>query len=238
MRSVKVIRTALLVFLSLLAVAALPAQAACMRIGIPTGGANIDDVTKLVQTIFDRAGLCVKMSRAPQQRLNVMEEKDEIDGDAWRDDSFLANHPSMIKVPTPISNFSGSLYWLRGREDPSESAEATIGILLGRAWPRDALKGLPGSFFEGSSYQQLYEMTRTGRLHGFVMSTQVYQEMFASQEKNGDRFASREVRRVPLYLAVRARWSETVPALDKAVKSVMADGTAEYLLHAKPRVSR
>jgi len=197
-----------------------PAQDACLTIGIGTGGAYAEERAALVEAIFSKAGLCAKPLLVPLSRLDRMEDKGELDGNAWHDDSYLASHSEMAKVPTPVEHFRGSLFWLRGREDPSHVTGATIGILLGREWPRDALDGLPVSIYEASSYTQLFELTESGRLQGMVIPT----EVFGKLAPNQDWYQSRVVRAVPLYLVVKSRYQSLIPALDKAIKAMKSSG--------------
>lgn len=197
-----------------------PAQAACLTIGIGTGGAFAEERAALVEKIFDKAGLCAKPVLAPSSRLDRMEKKGELDGNAWHDDAYLATHDSFAKVPTPVEHFRGSLFWLRDHGDPSHRAGATIGILLGREWPREALGGMPVSIYEASSYPQLFQLTESERLQGFVMPTFLFDKLPLDHEK----YQSKIIRAVPLYLVVQTRYRGMIPALDKAIKALRSSG--------------
>jgi|SRR5579859_7904937 len=197
-----------------------PAHAACLTIGIGTGGAYAKERAALVEKIFSEAQLCVKPLLAPARRLDAMEIKGELDGTAWRDDSYLATHRGETKVPTPVEQFSGSLFWLRDHPDPSAADGGTIGILAGRIWPRDALKGLPVAIFEANDYAQLFRLTRSGRLDGFVMPTQI----FAKLDLDGSLFQSKVIRTTPLYLVLQNRHKAEIPALNKAIKALESSG--------------
>ena len=94
-----------------------PAQETCLTIGIGTGGAYAEERPALVEAIFSKAGLCAKPLLVPLSRLDRMEDKGELDGNAWHDDSYLATHSEMAKVPTPVEHFRGSLFWLRGHQE-------------------------------------------------------------------------------------------------------------------------
>ena len=209
------------VVLLLQAGARLPAaQAGCLTIGVGTGGAYAEERAALVEKIFDKAGLCARPLLVPARRLDLMEEGGEVDGTAWRDDPYLATHLSEVKVPTPVDHSHGSLYWLRSREDPSGVAGATIGILAGREWPRDALKGLPVSIFEANSYSQLFKLTESGRLAGFVMPTDLFQKLDLDRAL----YRSKVVRSAPLYLVVQRRHQDVIPALNDAIKALKDSG--------------
>jgi len=200
-----------------------PAQAACLTIGIGTGGAYAEDRAALVKKIFTEAGLCVRPLLMPARRLDLMERRGELDGTAWRDDAYLATHRSEAKVPSPVVNFRGSLFWLRDHPDPSGAASATIGILAGRDWPRDALKGLPVSIFEANDYTQLFRLTESGRLEGFVMPTFLFDTLDLDRAK----YQSKVIREVPLYLVVQGRHRSAIPALDKAIKTLKNKGALD-----------
>jgi hypothetical protein len=200
-----------------------PAQAACLTIGIGTGGAYAEKRAAVIEKIFNKAGLCAKPLLAPARRLDLMEKKGELDGNAWRDDDYLASHGSEAKVPTPAEYFRGSLFWLRDRQDPSGQAGATIGILAGRDWPRDALKGLPISIFEANNYTQLVRLTESGRLEGFVMPT----ALFDTLDLDRALYQSKIIRAVPLYLVVQSRHRELIPALDDAIKALKDSGALD-----------
>jgi len=212
----------------LLAAGALPA-AACLKIGVAEGGAYAGETVELVTSIFERAGQCVHVTRAPQMRINVMERQDELDGDAWRDDSYLAEAPTLTKVPTPVQHFSVSLYWKRGAADPASAPDATIGILPSRSWADDAAHGLPGPLFEATSYHQLLALARTGRIQALVMPTLTFQKLIAEEKEDPTSFLSREVLSRPFYLALQKRDAELIPALDAAIKALWAKGVISDL---------
>jgi len=197
-----------------------PARADCLTIGIGTGGAYAEERAALVETIFTKAGLCAKPLLIPSHRLDLMEKKGQLDGNAWRDDAYLATHSSVVKVPTPVEHFRGSLFWLRGHEDPSRMAGATIGILLGREWPREALKGLPVSISEANSYTQLFQLTENKRLQGFVMPTFLFDKLDLDRAK----YQSRVIRVAPLYLVIQNRHKSLIPVLNKAIKALKRSG--------------
>lgn len=197
-----------------------PARADCLTIGIGSGGAYAEERAALVETIFTKAGLCAKTLLVPSHRLDLMEKKGELDGNAWRDDTYLATHGSVVKVPTPVEHFRGSLFWLRDHEDPSRVAGATIGILLGREWPREVLKGLPVSVYEASSYTQLFQLTESKRLQGFIMPTLLFDKLDLDRAK----YQSRVIRMVPLYLVIQDRHKSVIPALNDAIKALRSSG--------------
>jgi len=201
------------------------AASPCLRIGIAEGGSYHEETVQLVTTIVTKAGLCAEIVSAPQNRLNVMEKEGTLDGDAWRDEPYLAANPALLKVPTPVQHFSVSIYWRKPRRDPTREVGAEIGILLGRPWAREALKNRPIALFEASSYHQLLQLARTGRLRGFVMPTLTFRKFAVEENEPADAYDSREILRQPLYLAVQNRLAGTVPALDEAIKALWADGT-------------
>jgi len=212
----------------LLAAGALPA-AACLKIGVAEGGAYAGETVELVTSIFEQAGQCVHVMRAPQMRIDVMERQGELDGDAWRDDSYLAGAPTLAKVPTPVQHFSVSLYWKRGTADPASAPDATIGILPSRSWAHDAIKGLPGHVFEATSYHQLLALARTGRIQALAMPTLTFQKLVVDEKEDAAAFLSREVLTRPFYLTLQKRDAELIPVLDAAIKALWAKGVISDL---------
>ncbi len=206
----------------LLAAGALPA-AACLKIGVAEGGAYAGETVELVTSIFEQAGQCVQVMRAPQMRIDVMERQGELDGDAWRDDSYLAGAPILTKVPTPVQHFSVSLYWRSDGADPAAAPGTVVGILPSRSWARDAVRDLPATLFEATSYRQLLQLARSGRIQALVMPTLTFRKL-AEEEKEPAAFQSREVLSRPFYLALNKRDAGMIPALDTAIKALWAKG--------------
>jgi hypothetical protein len=207
----------------------LPAAAACLRIGVAEGGAYAGETVELVHEIFDQAGQCVQILRAPQMRIDLMERQGELDGDAWRDDAYLSASSGLAKVPTPVQHFSVSLYWLLGSHDPASMPGATIGILSSRSWARDAVRDLPATLFEATSYRQLLQLARMGRIQALVMPTLTFRKL-ADEEKEGtSAFQSREVLTRPFYLALDKTNAGIIPALDSAIKALWAKGVISDL---------
>ena len=211
-----------------LALATLPA-AACPKIGVAEGGAYAGETVELVRAIFRRAGQCVDVLLAPQMRVDLMERQGTLDGDAWRDDLYLTDNPALAKVPTPVQHFSVSLYWRRGTADPVFAPGTVVGILASRSWARDALRGMPVTPFEATSYRQLLQLARMGRIQALVMPTLTFAKL-AEEEKQGlPPFQSREVLSRPFYLALQKRNAGMIPALNEAIKTLWAKGTISDL---------
>ena len=212
----------------LLAAGALPA-AACLRIGVAEGGAYAGETVELVHEIFEQAGQCVQILRAPQKRIDLMERQAELDGDAWRDDAYLSAAPTLTKVPTPIQHFSVSLYWRGGSKDPALAPGTVVGLLSSRSWARDAVQGLPVTLFEATSYRQLLQLARTGRIQALVMPTLTFRKLAQEDRQDPAAFHSREILSRPFYLALNKANAEAIPALDSAIRALWAKGVISDL---------
>ena len=207
---------------------AFPASA-CPKIGVAEGGAYAGETVELVRTIFQEAGQCVDVLLAPQMRIDLMERQGALDGDAWRDDLYLNDNPSLAKAPTPVQHFSVSLYWRKDSPDPASAPGITVGILASRPWARDALRGIPATLFEATSYRQLLQLARTGRIQALVMPTLTFAKL-AEEEKEGlPLFQSREMFSRPFYLALQKRNAGMIPALNEAIRTLWAKGTISDL---------
>jgi hypothetical protein len=216
----------------LLAAGSLPA-AACLRIGVTEGGAYVGETAELVTSIFSEAGQCVELLRAPQTRIDVMERQGELDGDAWRDDAYIAGAPTLTKVPTPVQHFSISLYWRRGTGDPAVTPGSVVGILSSRSWARDAVRDLPVTLFEATSYRQLLQLAGKGRVQALVMPTLTFRKLVEEEKQDTDSFESREVLSRPFYLALDKKNAGMIPALDMAIKALWAKGVISDLPSAQ-----
>jgi hypothetical protein len=212
----------------LMVAGALPATA-CLRIGVPDGGAYAGETVDLVHEIFDQAGQCVQILRAPQMRIDLMERQGELDGDAWRDDAYLSAAPTLAKVPTPVQHFSVSLYWRRGASDPAEVPGSVVGILASRSWARDAVQGLRVYLFEATSYHQLLQLARTERIQALVMPTLTFKKLVEEDKEDPGSFQSREVLSRPFYLALNTTNAGMIPALDSAITALWAKGVISDL---------
>ena len=214
--------------------AALPA-AACPKIGVTEGGVYAGETVELVRTIFQQAGQCVDVLLAPQMRIDLMERQGSLDGDAWRDEVYLNDNPLLTKVPTPVQHFSVSLYWRQGAADPASAPGTVVGILAGRTWAREALHGMPVTLFEATSYRQLLQLARTGRVQALVMPTLTFAKLAEEEKDDPSAFRSREVLSRPFYLALQKRNAGMIPALNEAIKTLWARGVISDLPSAQQR---
>lgn len=207
-----------------LALAGSGTASACPKIGVAEGGAYSGETVELVHIIFEQAGQCVDVLLAPRMRIDIMERQGLLDGDAWRDEVYLNDNPSLIKVPTPVQHFSVSLFWRQGSADPASAPGATVGLITGTTWARDALHGMAVTLFEATSYKQLIQLARTGRVQALVMPTLTFAKLAGEEKDEMPAFQSREVLSRPFYLALQRREAKTIPALDAAIKKLWAEG--------------
>ena len=200
------------------------ADSQCLSIGVSEGGATTEARAELVRTIFSRSGLCANPVITPQFRIDALEKEDKLAGDAWRDDVYLDAHPFLAKVPTPVEYFSGSLYWPRGQPDPTGLPNAVLGVMLGRSWSQDAVRGKKVRLESATNYHQLFQMLEAGRIQGFLIPTRAF-ALALADEASTAQYESREVMHRPIYLAISANYRDILPRLDKTIRMMAAEGT-------------
>ena len=203
--------------------------AECLTIGVASGGLSSAAIGRIAETLFARAGSCAVIVNLPQSRLNRIETDDSLDGEALRVGSYVEQRPQLMLVPTPIESYSGNLYWPNGREEP-RGPNATIGILSGQIWPKQAALARQSEIKEVGSYEEMFELTRAGRIQGFMMAAEAFHH-FRAQNEELTRFQMLTVTEVPLYLVVNRRHKALVPRLDREVAALLANGYIEQQLN-------
>jgi hypothetical protein len=205
----------------------------CLKIGVSNGGVTGQASGELAVKIFERAQLCAKAIMVPQYRVSAMEEKGELDGDAWRVPAYFESHPFLVRVPTAVDYFRGNIYWRGGTAEPT-GPDATIGILLGAFWAKQALSGSGVHIFEANSYDQMFRLTESGHIQGFVMPRFTYQKI-AHPELDALGLTSREIYSAPIYLALNRRHESLLPQLDNAIRQLSAEGVISQMLSINDR---
>lgn len=225
------------VLLLLLLVALTPSQSApaadCLKIGVASGGLSSAAVARISDRIFALSGTCAEIVSMPSNRLTQLTESDGLDGEALKITDYIQQHPNLTEVPTAVLHLTGYLYWPEDAAEPA-GPSANIGVLLGQIWPRRAAQERGATFFEVRGYDQMIEMTHLGRLQGFMMAG----EAFALLSPRYDYLAhykSKAIADIPLYLAISRRYSGLVPALDKAIRTMVESGEIEREMKAEDR---
>lgn len=205
----------------------------CLKIGVASGGLSSAAVARITDRIFALAGTCAEIVSMPSNRLTQLTEADGLDGEAFKITDYIQQHPNMTEVPTAVLHLAGNLYWPGNASEPAGPA-ATIGVILGQIWPKKAAEERGAATFEVRGYDQMIEMTRSGRLQGFMMAG----EAFDLLRPRYDYLAGYKVKNVtdiPLYLAVNRSKAALVPALDKVIGKMVERGEIERELKAEDR---
>jgi hypothetical protein len=205
----------------------------CLKIGVASGGLTSAAVARITDEIFTTAGSCAEIISAPSNRLTALTDTDALDGEAFKITDYIEGHADLMAVPTAVQHLTGALFWPGDAAEPAGPA-ATIGVLLGQIWPRRAALEQGAAFFEVRGYDQMIEMTRSGRLQGFMMAAEALDYMRPRYDYLGD-YKTKKVADIPLHLAVKRRYAALVPALDNAIRKMVASGQIERELKAEDR---
>ncbi len=209
-----------------------PAHAGtCLKIGVASGAVSSPAVARITDRVFSLAGTCAEILSMPNNRLAAMTDSGELDGEAFKVSTYVEQHPALVAVPTPVYSFAGNLYWPGGTGEP-RGPEIIVGVMLGQFWPKEAAAKNDLSTFEVRSYDQMIEMTRSGRLQGFIMAADAF-SVFKPRYDFLDSYKTKQVADVPLHLVVAKGHLDLVPALDQAIKTLKARGDIERELKAQ-----
>jgi hypothetical protein len=207
--------------------------AECLKIGVASGAVSTAAVERIADRIFAVAGFCAEILVMPVNRLAGMSDSGDIDGEAFKTDNYLDQHPSLMAVPTPVYSYTGNLYWPRGAPEP-EGPAAVVGILLGQIWPKTPARQRNLTVFEVRSYDQIIEMTHSGRLQGFIMAGEAFSLFRPRYDYLAD-YNARAVAELPLRLVINRRYADRVPVLDRAVQTLVGRGEIERELKAEDK---
>ena len=183
----------------------------CLKIGVASAAVSTAAVERIADRIFAVAGFCAEILVMPVNRLAGMSDSGEIDGEAFKTDNYLDQHPSLMAVPTPVYSYTGNLYWPGGMPEPAGPA-AVVGILLGQIWPRTPALQRNLTVFEVRSYDQIIEMTHSGRLQGFIMAGEAF-TLFRPRYDYLSDYNVRAVADLPLHLVLNRRHADRIPGV-------------------------
>lgn len=203
----------------------------CLKIGVASGGVSTSAVARIADRLFSAAGSCAEILTMPNNRLAAMTDSGELDGEAFKISAYVDQHPALIAVPTPVYSFAGNLYWPDGTGEP-HGPEIIVGVPLGQFWPKEAAARSDLSIYEVRSYDQMIEMTRTGRLQGFIMAAEAF-SVFRPRYEFLEGYRTKQVAEVPLHLVVTKSHGDLVPALDQAIRTLQGRGEIERELKAR-----
>src|SRR5579859_5075490 len=82
--------------------------AECLKIGVASAAVSTAAVERIADRVFAVAGFCAEILVMPVNRLASMSDSGEIDGEAFKTDTYLDQHPSLMAVPTPVYSYTGN----------------------------------------------------------------------------------------------------------------------------------
>ena len=205
----------------------------CLKIGVASGAVSTAAVARITDRLFTVAGSCAEILTMPNNRLAAMTDSGDLDGEAFKVTGYLDQHPALVEVPTPVYAYAGDLYWPQGAAEPW-GQDSMVGVMLGQIWPRNAAKEHDLAVFEVRSYDQMVEMTRTGRLQGFMMAPEAFEQLRLRYDFLAG-YQSRQVAEIPLHLMISKRRADLLPALDQAIRALRGRGEIERELRAEDR---
>jgi hypothetical protein len=207
--------------------------AECLKIGVASGAVSTAAVARVADRIFSLAGSCAEMLIMPDNRLTAMADSGELDGLAFKGRNYIEQHPYLTPVPTPVYGYTGDLYWPAGAAEP-KGAGATVGIMLGQLWPRAAAQERGLTIFEVRSYEQMVEMSRNGRLQGFIVADAAFAQLVPRYDFL-TAYNARAVAEITLHLVLNKRHEALIPALDRSIQSLRARDEIARELKAEDR---
>jgi len=222
------LRGILIALLLLLQPLRLLAEAPCLKIVSVTETPDVDFGKALGEALYREAGLCATVIRLPTERLKRMLDSGEIDGVVVRSREFIEAYPGLLAVPTPLLTVEGRLYWRTGQPKPAGQG-ARIGIPRGWVWPRVTVQSLGAEPVEVDAGEALPRMAETGRIDGFIVADYEFDGFIASERERSS-FSSVSVNTLLLYHTVTRPHADLLPALDAAVRRLVARGEIKQLL--------
>lgn len=220
--------------LSLLsAVAILPLSrlcaADCYRIATAIGTGATGEIGIIAAAAFERARLCVSVSRLPPKRIYAMAKNGGLDGWAQAELPLDDQDPDFVRVPTALTEFSATLYWPQGRDAP-QGERARIGVVGGQEWARQEIDRRHAQMVEVNDNKQLLSMVENSRLAGFMIPSVTYRH-FLPHFPAIRGFRAEEVTSLPVTITLLRKHAGLVPALDRAVAGLRDEGFVAHILH-------
>jgi len=226
----------------LLAIAAVPALAAPAEPAPFVLGVDRDDagfggrwIRRIYVEAFRRLGIPLHFATYPTQRLSVVLERGDVDGEAQRSESYAAAHPTLIRVGESLTDGRFALYvanpqvQLKRLEDLAGSnlrAQYRRGVLV----CEDTLKKWQPAdrFFDVTTTEQGLQNLLEGPPGFFHCDT----ELSVTSALLSDRFKGvttiRELRvlaeTAPLYPYLHARNAALAPRLAEVLRQMKAEG--------------
>ncbi len=232
---------------------ALPAQALALEQAapaIPAGTLRIACIQKdieawvarqMLAAIYAQAGLVLLPEMMPPMRASVALVAGDVDGELMRPLSYEAEHPELVRVPTPFYRVSVQAYSLLARkvriELPDDLKRYDVGSVHGLAVVRELLaKWRPRQNASAVNHEQLCRMLKAGRVDAAV-DTRLRMLNMLNFLQIKDTVASPELARFDLFHFLHRRNAEHAARLDETIRRMSNNGELERLFNLNLRLS-
>jgi ABC-type amino acid transport substrate-binding protein len=210
------------------AAASTPATAKCLRIARWIGTTGFDWLVPPLAETYRRAGECVEWVPIPIGRSWPMLENGEIDGDMVRAEKVIALMKHVVSVPTDIPGFDAVLITRRSLTPPRSLADAANLRLVALLGYR-ALDLVPGikelTVTRESDLSVMMQELLASQVDGVFADHNTYRRFMSDGGIDPTALAPPLlVMSVPTHIVLNERQRGKVPAIDRALASVIADG--------------
>jgi ABC-type amino acid transport substrate-binding protein len=221
-------RGSLVIAILLLVGASAPASAKCLRIARWIGTTGFDWLVPPLAETYRRAGECVEWVPVPIGRAWPMLEAGELDGDMVRAEMVIAQMKNVVSVPTNIPGFDAVLV-TRTSLTPLRSLADATGMRLAALLGYRALDFIPGldkaTVRQESDMAVMMQELVAGKIDGVFTDRNSYTRFVADGGIDPSALAPPlQVMEAPTHIVLNESQRAKVPAIDKALASVIADG--------------
>lgn len=205
-----------------------PAAATCLRVARWIGTTGFDWLVPPLAETYRRAGECVEWVPVPIGRAWPMLERGEIDGDMVRAELVIAQMKNVVSVPTNIPGFDAVLA-TRTSLTPIRSLADAAGMRLVALLGYRALDLIPGidsvTVQRESDMAVMMQELVAGQVDGVFTDRNTYTRFISDGSVDPAALAPPLLMMVvPTHIVLNERQRSKVPAIDKALASVIADG--------------
>lgn len=188
-------------------------------------------IKRVVGKAYERLGVPVTFVEMPGKRALVESAKGALDGELSRVYQVGEDHPSLVRVPTPVFWFEPTVFTreLDFRVDGWQSLKGyRIGIERGMVYAERGTHGFP-SVLSVDSPSSLFRLLELGRVDLVVYSDLNGIYMIHKEGLTSIRALSPGIERIEAYHYLHKKHADLVPKLDKIFKSMHASGEIEAM---------
>jgi ABC-type amino acid transport substrate-binding protein len=191
-------------------------------------------IMRVVGKAYERLGVPVTFVEMPGKRALVESAKGSVDGELSRIHQVGEDHPSLVRVPTPVFYFEATAFTreLHFRVDGWQSLKGyRIGIERGMVYAENGTRGFP-RVLSVDSPDSLFRLLELGRVDLVVYSDLNGIYMIHKQGLTSIRALSPGIERIEAYHYLHEKHASLVPKLDEIFKSMHANGEVEAMRKA------